>query len=485
MNNPLISVCIPIYNGEQYIEELLEKVYNQTYKSIEVLISIDSITDKTLDICQRLKQDNTKIFIQNNRLGWVRNCNFLIKQSSGQYFSIIPHDDLIPYNYFEKLLQGFNQYPNAVNCYPYINGIGYNGFKMRQPSITGPIANRIFDVIDNHINGISFRGLIKRNLPDHLIFLNTNQPDNIMADSIWILQHAIAGELHEIDVSYNKRYHQNNEHSQWKNKPLDLKITTWITHCSTLYQYALPYLEDKNKKILYIKCFERLLHKKRSFNYVPNEHLTSSVSDRFSDKINTKHIGILGAGIQGCCAALLFRKLGYDVTIIDQMDDIMKMASMNQEGKIHMGFVYANDHSYKTGEKMINDALNFAYSLEYLLEEKIEWNSMKSSKFTYLIPHDTLVSVEKIEDYFNYLQNLYNDIIKKNSHLSYLNEKPDKIYHKVELSDNVDKNFFAHAFQTEEVALSQPMLKDIIKKGLIQKSITMLFNENIYDIKKI
>ena len=78
MDNILISVCIPIYNGEQYIEELLERIYNQTYKNIEVLISIDQSTDKTLERCQKLKQNNTTIFIQNHRLGWVKNCNFLI-----------------------------------------------------------------------------------------------------------------------------------------------------------------------------------------------------------------------------------------------------------------------------------------------------------------------------------------------------------------------------------------------------------------------
>ncbi len=102
MTQPLISVCIPVYNGSLYVEETLKRIYNQTYKHIEVLISIDKSTDNTVEICEKMKQDNTKIFKQDEHLGWVKNCNFLISKSNGQYFSIIPHDDLIPPEYFGK-----------------------------------------------------------------------------------------------------------------------------------------------------------------------------------------------------------------------------------------------------------------------------------------------------------------------------------------------------------------------------------------------
>ena len=484
MDNILISVCIPIYNGEQYIEELLERIYGQTYKNIEVLISIDQSIDKTLEICQKFQQNNTKIFIQNNRLGWVNNCNFLIKHTTGQYFSIIPHDDLIPYNYFEILLKGFDEHPQAVNCYPYIQAIGNHSYSIIQPSIKGDIQNRIFDSIDNHINGVSFRGLVKRNIPDHLLYLCTDQPNNIMADSIWILQHAIAGELYSINVSYHKRYHPNNEHSKWINKPLDFKINTWIKHCSTLYQIAEPYLHNTDKKLLYEKCVDRLLYNKHNFNYIPKNHLNSTVLNKFNNAINTKHVGILGAGIQGCCVALLFKKLGYDVSLIDQMNDIMEMASKNQEGKIHLGFVYSNDQTFQTGEKMMLSALNFSCVLEYLLDEKIDWKKLKSNKFMYLIPHDSLVPIEKIIEYFDQLQNLYTKMIKENPFLSYIGEQPDKIFYQIPVPDNVDNEFFKYAFQTEEIAISQPLLKNIIKKSLITKNINLILNEYIIDIKK-
>ncbi len=100
------------------------KLCNQTIAIYEILISNDCSTDLTIGVCENIRDKYPhlplSIVTQENRLGWVKNCNFLIKKCSGDYFCIIPHDDLIPLDYCEKLLSGFKQYPNAVNCYPVI-----------------------------------------------------------------------------------------------------------------------------------------------------------------------------------------------------------------------------------------------------------------------------------------------------------------------------------------------------------------------------
>ena len=82
---------------------------------------------------------------------------------------------------------------------------------------------------------------------------------------------------------------------------------------------------------------------------------------------------VLGGGIQGCCIALMLRKHGYEVNLIDKSKDILNRASLNQEGKIHLGFVYGADASLKTGKSLLLNALYFAPYLEYLLDEKVNW----------------------------------------------------------------------------------------------------------------
>ena len=61
---PLVSICIPTYNSEKYIEQMLTTISNQTYKNIEVIISDNFSTDKTFDILQSYKKNsNWKILL--------------------------------------------------------------------------------------------------------------------------------------------------------------------------------------------------------------------------------------------------------------------------------------------------------------------------------------------------------------------------------------------------------------------------------------
>lgn len=467
---PLISICIPIYNGEKYIEETLKAIYNQTYGNLEILISIDLSTDNTFNICNNLKQLNTIIYTQNERLGWVKNCNFLINKSSGKYFSIIPHDDLIPPDYFEKLINNMINNPNIVNCYPYIEAFGKMNTKIYQPNITGNLDNRIEEFIRNHYNGVSFRGLIRKDLPHKYLYLNENQHLDMMADTIFILQHAIVGELHSVDVKYFKRYHDSNEHATWHGKqPSDI-AEMWSTQCATIYNMVQHLVSDKQK--IYNLCKQRL--SKRYGTYI-------GIVDLFDKKI-IRNVCVMGAGIQGCCCALMLKKCGYNVSIIDKECDIMTQASANQEGKIHMGFVYSNDSTFKTGMKIMNDALHFSYQMENLLEMKIDWNEIKSTKFLYLVPGTSLVSEEQLDVYFGKLQELYTELLSSNPHLSYLGEKPLKIFQKRYIPDNLNKNFFKCCYETEEYAISQNTLKKYIDIKL-RKCIDLILNERIESVE--
>ena len=73
--NPLVSICIPTYNGSSYIEETLECVINQTYSNIEIIITDDSSTDDTALICKRYAKKDQRIkFYQNEiNLGLIGN----------------------------------------------------------------------------------------------------------------------------------------------------------------------------------------------------------------------------------------------------------------------------------------------------------------------------------------------------------------------------------------------------------------------------
>ena len=82
-----ISVCIPVYNGEETISKNLNSLIRQNYKNFEILISNNKSTDKTLEICNTFKKNDTRIRIYNQKkkLPVFQNFKFLIKKSKGSY----------------------------------------------------------------------------------------------------------------------------------------------------------------------------------------------------------------------------------------------------------------------------------------------------------------------------------------------------------------------------------------------------------------
>ena len=67
--NPLVSVIIPIYNVEEYLNRGIESIVNQTYKNLEIILVNDGSTDNCNEICEKWKQKDNRIKVihQNNK----------------------------------------------------------------------------------------------------------------------------------------------------------------------------------------------------------------------------------------------------------------------------------------------------------------------------------------------------------------------------------------------------------------------------------
>jgi glycosyltransferase involved in cell wall biosynthesis len=89
-----VSVCIPSYNASRFIGETLRSVLDSEYRNIEIIISDDASTDDTATIIESL-QDRRIRFCRNGRNeGPVRNWNRAVTQATGEYVSLLNHDDL-------------------------------------------------------------------------------------------------------------------------------------------------------------------------------------------------------------------------------------------------------------------------------------------------------------------------------------------------------------------------------------------------------
>jgi glycine/D-amino acid oxidase-like deaminating enzyme len=110
-------------------------------------------------------------------------------------------------------------------------------------------------------------------------------------------------------------------------------------------------------------------------------------------------VAILGAGFLGSCIALELEKRGIRVDLFDREEECITQAGYRNEGKIHLGFVYGADRSFRTADKMVAGGLSFYPLLRSLLGEELDTIPV-SAPFIYLIEKTTLLSVNELENYF-------------------------------------------------------------------------------------
>ncbi len=103
-----VSIVIPVYNSEKFLDNCIQSIINQTYKNLEIILIDDGSKDNSAYICNEYaKQDNRIKFIQNRNhgVGYTRNCG--IKASMGDFIAFIDSDDTVESNYIEEMIKVF------------------------------------------------------------------------------------------------------------------------------------------------------------------------------------------------------------------------------------------------------------------------------------------------------------------------------------------------------------------------------------------
>lgn len=105
-NTPLVSIGVPVFNGEPFIAETIEALTNQDYVNIEIIISDNASTDNTEEICLQAASQykNIKFYHQSENIGWQKNYEFVLNKSLGTYFCWVAADDLRSEDFVSKLL---------------------------------------------------------------------------------------------------------------------------------------------------------------------------------------------------------------------------------------------------------------------------------------------------------------------------------------------------------------------------------------------
>lgn len=101
----MISIIIPVYNQEKYIEECLKSVISQTYNNIEILVIDDGSTDRSLRICKKFQKIDSRIKVFSIENGGVsRARNYGLKKATGEWVTFVDSDDIISTDYCKELI---------------------------------------------------------------------------------------------------------------------------------------------------------------------------------------------------------------------------------------------------------------------------------------------------------------------------------------------------------------------------------------------
>lgn len=118
---PLISIVIPVYNAERFIEKAIESICNQSYKNIEIIVIDDGSIDESLQIIKSIRDDRIRIISRENR-GLIASLNEGINLSRGSYIARMDADDISSPIRIEQQVKYFEHH---IDCGVLFTGLEY------------------------------------------------------------------------------------------------------------------------------------------------------------------------------------------------------------------------------------------------------------------------------------------------------------------------------------------------------------------------
>jgi glycine/D-amino acid oxidase-like deaminating enzyme len=201
----------------------------------------------------------------------------------------------------------------------------------------------------------------------------------------------------------------------------------------------------------------------------------------------THPVAIIGAGLTGCCVALELARRNHDVTLIEQDALPMNRASLRNEGKIHLGLIYANDNTLETARLQLGAALRFSSLLERWIGDRLKLIGV-STPFDYLVAQDSLLEPSALASFYAQVDKIYQTELASDASLNYLGYRPDRLAYRLDptqMDDVFSQSLIKGAFRTQERAIDTEDLATQIRHVISDnKKITFLPEHEVSGIER-
>ncbi len=217
---PVVSIGMPVYNGEDFIRQAIESVVNQDYLNIEIVISDNASTDNTQSICEEYvaKYPQIKYYRQPINQGMIANFNASLELAQGEFFCWLSHDDFLAPTYISKCMNILNNYPQAIACCSEINFVNYDGTNREGwtkaytnfDALNKDVVARVHELISK-VGWYALYSVFRIDLLKGMSKCQNRYPDDVMLMLEWLL----SGEIAKVpEYLYNYRVpdiHRNHE----------------------------------------------------------------------------------------------------------------------------------------------------------------------------------------------------------------------------------------------------------------------------------
>lgn len=194
---------------------------------------------------------------------------------------------------------------------------------------------------------------------------------------------------------------------------------------------------------------------------------------------------VLGAGLQGVLAALMLARRGYEVKLVERRLRIMDGASLNYEGRIHLGLIYALDRDFATGARMATDAMNFASVIERLVGRTLDWQALCSTPTSYLVHAQSHLSADEMMAHFQKIEGAIHKAMREEG-LSYLGQPILSVARRVDIPEGLCRKTITACFETAELCLDQVAMRDILDGAITRMpNIEVFLGHSVEHIKQV
>lgn len=131
---PKVSIGMPVYNGQEYLEDAVNAILRQSFEDFELIISDNCSTDDSVAICETLAAMDPRIRLvrQTENLGAIGNFNALVHLANGQYFKWAAHDDLMESSFLKRCVEALDQDETLAWCHSRSDMVDANGRSFRE-----------------------------------------------------------------------------------------------------------------------------------------------------------------------------------------------------------------------------------------------------------------------------------------------------------------------------------------------------------------